>query len=97
MNKDISSVSNLLFETLGKLEERTITPERARTIGTISQTLIDSLRLEMELKKFNSELSPSDRTPMTLSETKIKESLLEIENARTIKSEHRNKSYKFDN
>jgi hypothetical protein len=51
MSKDLSHVREALFDTLDKLRSKEIDIETAKSITDVSQTLLNSAKLEMDFLK----------------------------------------------
>jgi len=51
MSKDINTVREALFDTLEKLKNKNIEIEQAKAIQEVSQTLLNSAKLELDFLK----------------------------------------------
>lgn len=108
MSRDMSHVREALFDTLDKLRNKQIEIETAKTIQEVSQTLLNSAKLEMEFLKHTdnvrSKFFDAEETSHSLQEAKAKHKALtetsepvnEIEKTLKEIKENNTKPYEFD-
>lgn len=61
-DQTISKIREVLFDTLGKVQENKMEEKVARTINNISQTLLNSARIEIEFKKMKLQEKKKDNS-----------------------------------
>jgi len=107
MNKDLLHVRDALFDTLDKLRNKQIDIDTAKTIQGVSQTLLNSAKLEMEFLKHTdnvrSKFFDSEEVLNELEKVKVKHKQItasvvpEKEIDKTLKEieENKQKPYEF--
>jgi hypothetical protein len=82
MSKDMSHVREVLFDTLDKLRNKQIDIETAKSIQDVSQTLLNSARLELDFLKHSenvkSKFFDSEEVSNAIEEQKAKQKQMSI-------------------